>query len=190
VEGVASPENVKLRQMADGFIYNDDKTATHIHSAKLDAMNDLVESIGDNQIIIWSHFIESYKRIEKSLTTKLKIPKSKILNLSEFSDKYSKITEFKNKKYQYMISHPGSAGYGHTINCKYVIWMGTGIDSTHLYQANMRVKRIGVDKGTVMVYYLLCEDTLDVVDYDNTNRKTQNMKSYLNDIKRHISKKG
>jgi len=185
-----APGLIKLRQIASGFIYDEEKVATHIHNCKLDSMVDIVDSIGpDKKIIIWAHFIEDYSRIEKELLFKLKWIKEKnILNLYGFNDKHSKIEEFKSGKYDVMIANPKSAGYGHTINCKYVIWYGIGISSSDYYQARMRVRRIGVTTSRIMEYVIVSKGTIEKLDYDKVLNKYADTKKYLDAVCEHLNK--
>ena len=67
----------KLSQMANGAVYTDDGESIDIHDRKLDALEDIIESMGGKPLLVAYWFRHDLERITKRLH-KLKIPFSRL----------------------------------------------------------------------------------------------------------------
>lgn len=57
----------KLCQMANGAIYDDDKAVIHVHDRKLDALEDVIESMNGKPVLVAYWFKHDYDRIADKL---------------------------------------------------------------------------------------------------------------------------
>jgi SNF2 family DNA or RNA helicase len=133
-ETIESPNAVtaimKLRQLSSGILLEkvldcEDtakklkyKTIVHkIGESKLKEYMQLVEDIGNKQIVTWIQFKAEAQIIKEALAKTGK--KGEILNSTATeAEKQKYLKDFKSGKLQYIICHPKSVGYGHTLtNC-------------------------------------------------------------------------
>jgi len=170
-------EVMKLRQLTSGFIYGED---THqVGRSKLDELVDLLDAIGDNQVIIWANFKEEIKLLLKEL------PGSAAL-WSETPDRDRVIKGFQNDEFRYLIANPQSAAHGLTFtNCRYAVYYSLNYSYEMLKQSQDRIHRIG-QKHSTTYYYLLANNTIDGVIYRALNGKASLSQATLAYLKKGI----
>jgi SNF2 family DNA or RNA helicase len=165
-------EIMKLRQLTSGFAYTDSgfiKTGT----SKLYELKELLEEIGNNQVIIWANF-----QYEISLLLK-ELPDSAAL-WSGTLDREETISDFKSGKYQYLIAHPASGAHGLTFtNCCYSVYFSMNYSYELTEQSINRTHRIGQIKPCTY-YYILAHRTLDEAIYRAVHKKQELSNSILN----------
>ncbi len=109
----------KLRQIASGFIYDDDGNSQLISMYKFNALLDLLNKIGDTQVLIWANYRYEFDIIKQLLGDKCAIINGSV-NLTE---KNQAIAYFKSNKIQYLVANPASLDKGVTLtnahNCVY-----------------------------------------------------------------------
>jgi SNF2 family DNA or RNA helicase len=189
----------KLRQFANGAVYDENKNFITIHNAKLEALKELVEQANGNPILIFYEFRHDLIRIMQAL--KEYHPKS--LNRSpslffkergtggEFFDSSNStqtIKEWNNGNIPVLLAHPASAGHG--LNLQYggntVIWFGTNWSLELYQQANARLHRQGQSRP-VNIYHLITENTIDEEVIKSLASKTSGQDSLMNSIKARLS---
>jgi len=155
-------EVMKLRQLTSGFIYGED---THrVGRSKLNELVDLLDAIGDNQVIIWANFKEEIQSLLKEL------PDSQAL-WSGCADRDQTVRDFVAGKFRYLIANPQSAAHGLTFtNCRYAVYFSLNYSYEMLKQSQDRIHRIG-QKYSTTYYYLLANKTIDPVIYRALNGK-------------------
>lgn len=151
----------KLLQMCSGVVYNsylegiNEKTGKPIkktdvydlHEAKLDMLEELVESCEGQNILVGYHFKSSVERLKK------RFPKA-----VQMDSEGECVTKWNQGKIKMLLAHPQSAGHGlnlqkggHTIVFYDIPW------SLELYlQFIGRLQRQG-QKNIVTVYHLIAE---------------------------------
>ncbi len=145
----------KLTQLANGAIYSDDGEVIPIHDAKLNALEDIVESLQGESTLLAYWFKHDLTRIRKKLD-ELGVSYG-IIN-SDQSIKY-----WNAKKIQIGLIHPASCGHG--INLQrggsHIIFFGQ-IWSLELYQQTVaRLWRQGQKDKTVVVQHIVTKGTID-----------------------------
>lgn len=142
----------KLQQLASGAIYaSDDKNTWHeIHCAKLDALEDIIESANGQPVLVCFWFKHELPRIQQ------RIPEAKHLNTAEDFQAWNRGDT------PVALIHPASAGHGLNLQDggHYMVWY-TLPWSLELYeQANARLFRQG-QQHPVTITRITCADTID-----------------------------
>jgi SNF2 family DNA or RNA helicase len=169
-------EVMKLRQLTSGFCYGDEGIH-QVGKSKLNELRDLLDEIGNHQVIIWCNF--RYEIIEL-----LKMLPNSAALWAGTKDREKVITDFKNGKKQYLIANMQSASHGLTFtNCNYGVYFSLSYSYEFQKQSQDRIHRIGqTDKVTY--YYLVAKDTIDEVIYEAVNGKAQLSTEVLNYLRK------
>lgn len=138
----------KLLQIAGGAIYDAEKCAHRLHTAKVDRLAKLVSDIGE-PVLIACNFVHEKERILEAVE-----------GCREWSDDL--IYEWNAGRIPAIVAHPKSIGHG--LNLQFggrtVIWFSRTWSREQYDQFNARVARKG--QGAVpQVFHLVCKDTAD-----------------------------
>jgi SNF2 family DNA or RNA helicase len=174
-------EIMKLRQITSGFVYGE--TGTHqVGKSKLNELKDLLEEIGDKQVIIWCNFKEEMNAVYETLKDSRGLPMASVLT---GDNRQEVIDAFKSGWSKYLIANPQSAGHGLTfVNCSYAIYFGLNYSYELLKQSQDRIHRIG-QKVPCTYYYLLADRSIDEVIYKSLLHKSEMSTEVLNYLKEH-----
>lgn len=142
----------KLLQMANGAIYDENKVVQEIHSAKLDALADIVDAANGKTVLVFYSYKHDCMRIKEHL----KSYKPKELKDSE------DISEWNKGKIPVLLVHPASAGHGLNLQAggNIIVWFGLPWSLELYQQANARLDRQGQTEN-VIVHHLIAKDTVD-----------------------------
>lgn len=139
----------KLLQIANGSVYGMDETVVNIHDAKLEALQEIIDTT-DSPVLVFYSFKHDLTKIMNA------IPSARILNGA------NDIKDWNDGKVQVLLAHPASVGYGlnlqeggHTI-----VWYGLTWSLELYQQANARLYRQGQEKP-VIIHHLIAEGTVD-----------------------------
>lgn len=146
----AAVVQAKLLQMANGFIYDEDKTAHHIHSHKLEAVDEIIEAAGTRPVLLFYTFIEDKNRLAE------RFPEARELKTK------ADVDDWNAGRIPLLITHPASTGHGLNLQegGNIVVWFGLPWSLELYQQANARLYRQG-QKNTVYIYHILTKDTHD-----------------------------
>jgi SNF2 family DNA or RNA helicase len=146
---------VKLRQVANGFIYNEDHTALGIHGHKMEALLELVEEMQGRPLIVCYEFIEDATALEKMFPG--------AVNISKGKDSLGIVKAFNEGKIPLLIGHPKSMGHGLNLQevCKDICWYGIPWDLELYQQSIARVWRQGQPSPVVSVHHIVARNTKD-----------------------------
>ena len=145
----------KLSQMANGAIYTDDGEAVTIHDRKLDALEDIIESMNGRPLLVAYWFRHDFERISERMHS-LHIPFAKL-------DTEDSIRRWNSGNLPVALIHPASAGHGLNLQSggSAMVWFGLTW-SLELYQQTVaRLWRQGQTSGTVVVQHIVTENTVD-----------------------------
>ena len=155
-------EIMKLRQITSGFAYGEGQ-AIHIGRSKLDELLEVLEEVGQSQVLIWANFIEEISFLAKTL-------KAPAL-YSQTVDREQAIKDFQEGRSQYLIANPQSAGHGLTfVNCSYCVYFSLNYSLELWQQSQDRIHRIG-QTNNCTYFYLLAKGTIDEVIYAALQQK-------------------
>jgi hypothetical protein len=168
----------KLQQVANGCIITDSKSGTvqHLHRAKLDALQDIVEeSSGEPMIVAYSHRGD-FARIKDEF------PKAVVLGGNP------RIIDMWNAgDIPMLIMHPKSGGHG--LNMQFgghiLTWYGLTWSLELYQQLNKRIHRPGQTRPCMM-HHILAANTIDMRVMDSLVEKDQTQSRFLESLRRII----
>ena len=140
----------KLVQLANGAIYNDDGDIVEFHSAKLDALEDLIEAANGKPLLVAYWFKHDLQRIKQRFDVR-EIKSSK------------DISDWNSGKIPVAVIHPASAGHGLNLQAggSTLIWFGLTWSLELYQQTNARLWRQGQTAGTVVIQHIITKGTID-----------------------------
>lgn len=167
----------KLSQMANGAVYADDGSVTHIHDRKLDALEDLIEAANGKPVLVAYWFRHDLERIKERLHS-LHIPFSEM-------DKADSIKRWNNGEIPVGLIHPASAGHGLNLQSggSAIIWFGLTWSLELYQQTNARLWRQGQESKTVVLQHIVIEDTIDQRILKALSQKDVTQRSLIDAVK-------
>lgn len=160
-EAVVTADNVlaemsKLRQIVNGWCYDEQHKPRLIGQSKLTALRELLDDIGQSAII-WVEFREDAHRLKEALGRRA----VELIGSLSNTARQDAITGFQSGLYRWLIAHPQAAGHGLTfVNACYAIFYGLGYSFEYHQQARDRIHRIGQKRKCTYIY-LLAKDTVE-----------------------------
>ena len=145
----------KLSQMANGAVYTDEGETIAIHDRKLDALEDIIESMGGKPLLVAYWFRHDLERIRSRLH-KLKIPFSRL-------DSSESIRRWNAGELPVALIHPASAGHGLNLQNggSTLVWFGLTWSLELYQQTNARLWRQGQQADTVIIQHIITKGTID-----------------------------
>ena len=145
----------KLRQVANGFLYDEDKRALPIHNEKIEALKELVEQMQGRPLLVCYEFIEDARLIQAAFPD--------AVNIGGVKDTLKVVEAFNAGKIPLLIGHPKSMGHGLNLQelCKDICWYGITWDLELYQQAIARVWRQGQPSPIVINHLIVAEGTKD-----------------------------
>lgn len=144
----------KLLQLANGAIYDEFRNVHEIHSCKIEAFLELVESLQGKPVLVFYNFQHDKERIKKALAkTGLRIRE---LKTTEDEDAWNR------REIDVLLTHPASSAYGLNLQQggNHVVWFGLTWNYELYSQANKRLHRQGQTER-VIIHHLVSSDTRD-----------------------------
>ena len=161
---------MKLRQITAGMLITLDGVAKWMWGVKLKALEDVLDELGDEQVIIWTQF---HAEVDAILTTLNKRQAeqvkmgggayyiAKLDGRTPVHERTEIIAGFQDGIVRYLIAHPACAGHGLTFtNCAYNIYASLSYSLETYWQSRDRTHRIGQDRSVTYVH-LICPETID-----------------------------
>ena len=145
----------KLSQMANGAIYDDSGEVVPIHDRKLDALEDIIESMNGRPLLVAYWFRHDLDRISERLH-QLHIPFSTL-------DKPDSISRWNKGELPVALIHPASAGHGLNLQSggSTLVWFGLTWSLELYQQTNARLWRQGQKSATVVIQHIVTKGTVD-----------------------------
>ena len=139
---------MKLRQVASGFVYDDERQTIHVHSEKVEAVREILAETGSPVIVVYNfqHELAALRREFKHGVT-----------LDEWNQK-----DWDEGKIPLLFLHPASGGHG--LNLQYgshtmVVFSGS-FSYEQMAQTKARIDRQG-QEFPVVFHFLESLDTVD-----------------------------
>ena len=140
----------KLSQMATGAVYSDDESIIEIHDRKLDALEDIIESMNGKPLLVAYWFKHDLERIKKRFDVR------EIRSSEDISD-------WNSGKIPVALIHPASAGHGLNLQSggSTLVWFGITWSLELYQQTNARLWRQGQTADTVVIQHIIAKSTID-----------------------------
>ena len=138
-------KNIKLRQLTAGFVYDEDGVAHLQGKDKIDALKNILEEIGNEQVLIF-YWHKAEAKLLKDIASPLDIDK---WNTGEL---------------QYMMAQPVSVGHGLNLQhsgAHHIIYFTLPYDGEIYIQSIRRLLRSGNKATTIFVHQLVAKGTVD-----------------------------
>ena len=145
----------KLLQLANGAVYDDEHAVRVLHDRKLDALEDIIESMQGKPLLVAYWYKHDLQRVEERLTD-LKVKFSRL-------DTPKSIREWNERKLRVGLIHPASAGHGLNLQSggSHLVWYGLTWSLELYQQTNARLWRQGQSAETVVIQHIVTEGTID-----------------------------
>lgn len=140
----------KLLQISNGNLYTEDGDFLNIHSAKLDALREIVDSTNEPLLVAYS-----YK-------SDLEILMREFPDAVVIDNDNAVLDKWNNGDIPILLAHPASAGHGLNLQKggSLIVWYGLSWSLELYQQFNARLHRQGQTKP-VRVLHILAENTAD-----------------------------
>lgn len=140
----------KLSQMANGAVYSDDESVIQIHDRKLDALEDIIESMNGKPLLVAYWFKHDLERIKKRFDVR---------EIKSSED----IFDWNSGKIPVALIHPASAGHGLNLQSggSALVWFGLTWSLELYQQTNARLWRQGQTADTVVIQHIIAKGTID-----------------------------
>lgn len=152
----AAAAHQKLSQIANGFVYRDkedgSRAVEHIHDAKIEALQEVVEAAGGEPVLIVYHFQEDLKRLRAAF------PQGMALVDGDHT-----ITAWNYGALPQLFLHPESGGEGLNLQDggHHIVWLAPEPSLRKYRQTNARLFRQGQKSKSVIVHRLVAKGTVD-----------------------------
>lgn len=165
----------KLLQMANGAVYDDNRGVVHIHDAKLDALEELIEeSVGNPVLVAYMYEHDKTRLLERFKTAVV------------YEGTHHR-EAWERGEIPILLLHPQSGGHG--LNLQYgghiVIWFGLTWSLEYYQQLIARLDRQG-QQSRVSVYHIITEGTVDEEVLKALQRKDATQDGVMEAIKAKI----
>lgn len=179
--GSAAQVALKLLQIADGAIYDEDRTVHEIHDAKLDELEQIIDEANGKPVIVFYWFQHSGDRIRR----RLKKRKLVISGLDTTEERQA----WNRGEIGVALVQPGSKSHGLNLQDggNIIVWFSMMTDLEIYIQANKRLHRQG-QKQKVLIHHIACKDTYDEEAVENLKRKDCSQKRLLESLKARLVK--
>ena len=170
----------KLCQMANGAVYDDEKNVMQIHDRKLDALEDIIESMNGRPVLVAYWFKHDYDRI---------VARLKMLNVAFAKlDTEKSITSWNNREIPVALIHPASAGHGLNLQSggSTLVWFGLTWSLELYQQTNARLYRQGQRSDTVVIQHIVAKNTIDEQIMKALKKKDNTQSALIDGVKAEI----
>lgn len=171
----------KLLQLANGALYDEDRQVHEVHSCKIEAFLELIESLQGKPALVFYNYQHDRARILKALE-KSGLAVRELKTTQDEDD-------WNAGKIQVLLTHPASSAYGLNLQQggNHVVWFGLTWNYELYTQANKRLHRQG-QKEKVIIHHLVCSGTRDTDVMQALQRKDDVQSWVMESLKARIRK--
>ncbi|MDY3661544.1 MAG: DEAD/DEAH box helicase, partial [Ruminococcus bovis] len=164
----------KLSQFANGAVYDDEQNIVEIHSRKLDALEDIIESMNGKPLLVAYWYKHDLQRIKERFDVReIKTGKD--------------IADWNNGKIPVALIHPASAGHGLNLQQggSTLVWFGLTWSLELYQQTNGRLYRQG-QKNTVVIQHIVTKGSIDEQILKALERKNKTQEDLIEAVKANL----
>ena len=164
----------KLLQFANGAIYDEDKGVHELHNVKLDALEELLEAAGGDNVLVLYAYKHDADRIRQRIECRT-------------LDTPQDIDDWNAGRIPVAIAHPASIGHGLNLQDggHIIVWFGLTWSLELYQQANERLNRPG-QRHVCRIYHLILKGTYDERVLAALARKDKGQSAALEALKAEI----
>lgn len=161
----------KLCQLSNGAIYDDEQNIVEIHDRKLEALDDIIESMNGKPLLIAYWYRHDLERIKSRFSVR------EIKTSEDISD-------WNDGKIPVALIHPASAGHGLNLQNggSTLVWFGLTWSLELYQQTNARLYRQG-QKNTVVIQHIITKDTIDEQILKALKKKNKTQSDLIDAVK-------
>lgn len=158
----------KLQQMAEGAIYDEDRSVQVIHEQKVNVLKEIVEEAQGEPILCFYNYQHGLDRIKKAF------PQARELKTNQDID------DWNEGKIPLLLAHPKSTGHGLNLQQggHIAVWFSLTWSLELFQQAVARLMRQGQEKPVIM-HQIVAEGTIDERIIKSIEGKEKNQDSLL-----------
>jgi len=177
----AASAYTKMRQFANGQMYDEDRVVHPIHKAKLEAWSDLVDELGGKPLLTFYQFQHDLDAL------RTKYPKAPVMNGQSKKTDEKTIDDWNAGKIRVLLAQNQAISHGLNMQGCGTDMVYYGLhDSLEVYeQSYRRIYRQGVKGHQVRIHRLLTRGTVDTTIRDRLESKDQTQQAFLNALKKH-----
>jgi len=177
VANTAAVLSNKLLQMANGAVYDEDREEQEIHTAKLDALEEIIDTANGQPVLIFYAYKHDLARIQKRIKSAKKLESN------------VDIENWNKAKIPVLLAHPASAGHGLNLQAggNIIVWFGLTWSLELYQQANARLHRQG-QTNSVIIHHLVTTGTIDEDVMQALENKATGQDALLEAVKARIEK--
>lgn len=172
----------KLKQAANGTIYNEDGGVSELHRAKIETLSEILETSDQNFLLAWE-FRHDRDRIINEVLKPLKVNYRQLQNDKD-------VKEWNQGKIKVLLTHPASGGHGLNLQaggCN-IIWYGQPVDLELFLQLNARLYRQGQTSKHVIIQILTAVNTIENRISNMRNSKNKLQSELIKAVKQLVSR--
>lgn len=176
------------RQIANGGIYDEQHNGHHLHDAKVDALQELIDELQGKPVLIAYQFGHDLERIRK------RFPHIQAICGGMKTAEVDRLIADWNGgclKGTHLAVQPQALSHGVNLQSgpgRHIYWMGPSDNLDTVYQFDRRIYRQGVG-STVVVHRASCNDTLDELIWQKINNKEEVQSSLLEVLRQYAKLK-
>lgn len=161
----------KLCQLSNGAIYDDEQNIVEIHDRKLEALEDIIESMNGKPLLIAYWYRHDLERIKSRFSVR------EIKTSEDISD-------WNDGKIPVALIHPASAVHGLNLQSggSTLVWFGLTWSLELYQQTNARLYRQG-QKNTVVIQHIIAKGTIDEQILKALQRKDKTQSDLIDAVK-------
>lgn len=150
-------------------------------SQKAVELKKLLDTFGDQQVVIWANYKQEFKDIKELLGDECRI----LNGSTTTADKFEYIRQFKARKLKYLICHPLSVGMGINLTEAHnIVYYSLSYSYEALKQSSERTCGHITVQPEKCHYWIICtEDTIDEGIYNRVSRKKTSALDFMNALK-------
>ena len=170
----------KLLQFANGAVYDENKNVHEVHTAKLEAIEEIIENANGHPVLIAWTYRHDAARLKKRL---------KKYDPVEFKTEQH-YKDWNAGKIKVMMMHPASGGHGLNLQegGNIIVWFGQTWSLELYQQLNARLYRQGQKGNNVVIHHLAVSGSMDEDVIRSLENKDNTQESLMSAIKSRIKK--
>ena len=169
----------KLSQMANGAVYMADKSVAHVHNAKLEALDEIVEELNGQPLLVGFEFQHDLARLKEWHQQRFGKPLAYLGGQTEAQENET-LRRWNAGELPVLAAHPASAGHGLNMqesSAAHLAWFGITWDFELFDQFIRRIRRRGNHAQRIFMHLLIVKGTIDELKLQALDGKDMTQKS-------------